>query len=293
MIDILPTLALCTRHANPDRERVRLWSLVLSARRFLNRIETGPRLVVAPALASLAVAEILAYEGENRPRRQTVVPAGDVRVVLLPLVLFVLSGVVVDGLGLGARLDWERAGLADAGLIRAGQWWRCVTALFLHADAGHLASNVAALGVLASLVARRLGAGLAWGLFVASGSVGNALNAWAQSATHLSLGASTGVFGLVGVLAAGVAWLGHGQRSRAILLALGFGFGFLALLGAGEGETRVDLGAHLFGLVAGLGLGCAVGPWYGRGFRSVAGNVVAAVVAGGMALGAWWLALTA
>lgn len=77
----------------------------------------------------------------------------------------------LDGLGLGARLAWEQAGLADAGLIRTGQWWRCVTALFLHADVGHLMSNVVALGVLKTpLVGRRLGAGLAWILFVIRGA---------------------------------------------------------------------------------------------------------------------------
>lgn len=293
MIDILPTLALCTRHASPDRERVRLWSLVLSARRFLNRVEPGPRLLVAPALASLAVAEIVAYEVENRPWPQAAVLSDNVWISLIPVGFFLLWAVWLDGLGLGARLTWEQAGLADAGLIRTGQWWRCVTALFLHADVGHLMSNVVALGVLAPLVGRRLGAGLAWILFVVSGGLGNVLNAWVQAATHLSLGASTGVFGLVGVLAGCAGWLEHGQRSQAALRAVGFGLAFLALLGAGEGETRVDLGAHLFGLIAGLGLGWGVGPWYGQGRRFVATNVVAAGIAAGLVLGAWWLALSA
>lgn len=291
MIDILPTLALCTRHANPDRERVRLWSLVLSARRFLNRIESGPRLLVAPALASRAVAEIVAYEVENRTLPRVPPLPDNAWSAVAPIAFFLLWSMWIDAWDLSARLAWEQAGLADAGLIRSGQWWRCVTALFLHADAGHLAANAVALGVLASLVARRLGTGLAWGLFVVSGSLGNALNAWAQAATHLSLGASTGVFGLVGVLAGGAGWLEAGQRSQAMLRALGFGFGFLALLGAGELETRVDLGAHLFGLVAGLGLGCVVGPWYGRGVRSAIGNAVAAGIAVGLTFGAWWLAL--
>ena len=49
MIDILPTLALCSPRNNPDKETLRAWSLVLSSRRFLNRVEHG-RLLVAPAL---------------------------------------------------------------------------------------------------------------------------------------------------------------------------------------------------------------------------------------------------
>lgn len=67
MIDILPTLALATSVHDPDRATIRTWSLVLSSRRFLNRFENG-RLLVAPALAKLAVQEIVSYELENRPR---------------------------------------------------------------------------------------------------------------------------------------------------------------------------------------------------------------------------------
>jgi rhomboid protease GluP len=67
VIDILPTLALATSKDDPDKATIRAWSLVLSSRRFLSRAENG-RLLVAPALAKLAVQEIVAYELENRPR---------------------------------------------------------------------------------------------------------------------------------------------------------------------------------------------------------------------------------
>lgn len=291
MIDILPTLALCTRSHSPDHERVRQWSLVLSARRFLNRVEPGPRLLVAPALARRAVAEIAAYEAENRSAPRPEIFPDNSWISLAVLAFFLLWTMWLDAQGLGVRVLWERAGLADADLIRGGQWWRCVTALCLHADAGHLLSNVAMLGVLSTLVARRMGTGLAWGLFVVSGGLGNALNAWARDAAHLSLGASTGVFGLVGVLAGGAGWLERGRRSGAFLRALGFGFGFLALLGAGEGETRVDLGAHLFGLSAGFVLGAISGRWYCSGAPSWGWNLFGGAVGLGLVVGSWWLAL--
>ena len=288
MINILPTLALCTGRDNPDKALLRAWSLVLSSRRFLNRTEGG-RLLVAPALAPLAVREILAYEGENRPRVTPEPLPDNSWVSLLVVGLFVVATVWLDSRGLGRSMAWHMAGRADAGLILSGQWWRCVTALFLHADAGHLLANAGALAVLASLLARRIGSGLTWGLFVLTGSLGNAVNAWAQAPDHLSVGASTGVFGLIGVLAGGAGRTGRDSRWQILLLAFGFAFSLLAMLGAGE--ERVDLGAHLFGLCCGLPFGFLVGGWRGAtGWKAWIGTLcgTAGLI---LSIWAWVLAL--
>ncbi len=288
MIDILPTLALCTGRDNPDKAVIRAWSLVLSSRRFLNRADAG-RLLVAPALAHLAVREIMAYEAENGPRPRLVPLPDNSWVSLSVVALFLAWTVWMDSLGLGRSLTWYMAGRADAGLIMAGEWWRCVTALFLHADAGHLLANAASLAVLASILGRRIGSGSTWGLFLLSGGLGNALNAWAQAPDHLSIGASTGVFGLIGVLAGGAGRAQRAGRTQILLLALGFGFSLLAMLGAGE--ERVDLGAHLFGLLCGLPFGLLVGGWHGvRGWK-VWVNAMAGAAGFAATFWAWGLAL--
>jgi membrane associated rhomboid family serine protease len=288
VIDILPTLALATSKDDPDKATIRAWSLVLSSRRFLSRAENG-RLLVAPALAKLAVQEIVFYEQENRPRpRPTPLPDNS-WVSLLVIASFLGVTVWLDGQDSARRIAWHLAGRADAALILGGEWWRCVTALFLHADAGHLLANAGALAVLASLLARRIGSGMTWGLFVFSGSLGNALNAWAQAPDHLSVGASTGVFGLIGVLAAGAGRADPGSRGKMLLLALGFGFSLLAMLGAGE--DRVDLGAHLFGLCCGLPFGFLIGGWHGAtGWKRWFGGMIGAAGLG-LAIWAWALAL--
>ncbi len=291
MIDILPTLALCTSMHDPDATTLRAWSLVLSSRRFLCRVENG-RLLVAPALAARAVAEITAYEAENisRPRPE---PLPDKTWASLAVVgLFLLVNLWMDSRGPSQAISWHLAGRADAGLILAGQWWRCVTALGLHADAGHLLANAAALGLLAPLVARRIGSGLAWGLFVFSGTLGNALNAWAQAPHHLSVGASTGVFGLIGVLAGGAGRSDRGDRTRTLLLALGFAFSLLAMLGAGDDPLdRVDLGAHFFGLCSGLPFGLLLGGWHGLKGWKIWLNRLAGGAGLGLVLWAWRAAL--
>lgn len=288
MIDILPTLALATSKHSPDKTTIRAWALVLSSRRFLHRFDHG-KLLVAPALASLAVREIIAYEEENRPRSRPAPLPDNSWVSLLVIATFLGLTMWLDAQGLGRRISWHVAGRADAGLILEGQWWRCVTALFLHADAGHLLANAGALAVLASLLARRIGSGLTWGLFVLSGGLGNALNAWAQAPDHLSVGASTGVFGLIGVLAGGAGRAERGSRGQVLLLALGFGFSLLAMLGAGE--ERVDLGAHFFGMCCGLPFGLLVGDWHGAtGWKARVGALCGAAGLT-LAVWAWTLAL--
>ncbi len=287
MIDILPTLALATAKHSPDKATLRVWSLVLSSRRVLNRADQG-RLLVAPALAKLAVQEIVSYEQENRLLPRTAPLPDNSWVSLLVIAVFLVMTVWLDR-KLGRSIAWHLAGRSDAGLILAGEWWRCVTALFLHADAGHLLANAGALAVLASLLARRIGSGLTWGLFVLAGSLGNAVNAWAQAPDHLSVGASTGVFGLIGVLAGGAGRTGRDSRWQILLLAFGFAFSLLAMLGAGE--ERVDLGAHLFGLCCGLPFGFLVGGWRGAtGWKAWIGTLcgTAGLI---LSIWAWVLAL--
>ncbi len=155
--------------------------------------------------------------------------------------------------------DWFAAGQAQAGLILCGEWERIVTALSLHADLGHLLSNLIAGSLFGLFVSQLLGSVLAWLLMLIAGSAGNAINAFFQPASHTSVGASTAIFGAIGILAVLALkyrsqWKGRLRRWA----PLAAGLMLLAFLGT-EGE-RVDVGAHVAGFVAGslLGLGILV-----------------------------------
>ncbi len=187
-------------------------------------------------------------------------------------------------------IDWLAAGEAQSGLIVGGQWWRVFTALGLHADSGHLVSNLVAGSLFGFFLAEILGSGLAWLLILVAGGAGNAINASFQSATHTSIGASTAIFGAIGLLAVLALkyqlpqWK-HGLRRWAPLAA---GVMLLALLGMG-GE-RIDVGAHLAGFFVGCLMGgvfLAVGP------RVVTLRRTAAYIVGAVALfiGTWLIAL--
>jgi hypothetical protein len=59
-------------------------------------------------------------------------------------------------------------------------------------------------------VAQLLGSGLAWLAILLAGALGNALNALVQSPKHTAIGASTAIFGALGILS------GYMRRSRVV-----------------------------------------------------------------------------
>ena len=151
--------------------------------------------------------------------------------------------------------DWFAAGRMDGGRMLAGEWWRPVTALTLHADAAHLLGNLVFGSFFGYSVARYLGGGFGWLAIVASGALGNFANGWLAGPNHLSIGASTAVFAALGILSAYCWRRGFpAQASRRERFApVIAGIGLLAFTGTAGANT--DIGAHLLGFVAGFGNG--------------------------------------
>ncbi len=148
-----------------------------------------------------------------------------------------------------------------------GEFYRAFTALFLHADLEHLMSN-AVLGTLFGiLVATSFGPLRGWALILASGLLGNlASMAIRYPEEALSLGASTAVFGALGLLVgAGLqevwracSWR-RGMRTVAPLLA-----GLMIFSLNGIGDPGTDTLAHLTGMAAGLLVGLPTAILLGR-----------------------------
>lgn len=154
---------------------------------------------------------------------------------------------------------WFQVGVADASRIRAGEWWRAVTAITLHADVMHLLGNVAASVIFISAAGRWLGAGAAAAAIAAAATGANVLTAWTQRGQHFSVGASTATFaglGLVVGLQVVRRWRGGGAIRRRAWVAAGAGFALLAMLGMG---ARADVFAHAYGLGLGTLLGVVIG----------------------------------
>ncbi len=153
---------------------------------------------------------------------------------------------------------------ATSDLIVHGELYRTVTALMLHAGPVHLLGNMVGIALFGTAVCQVTRPGVGWFLILMTGAMGNLANAAVQLPGHRSIGASTAVFGAIGLLSAFQFWNKYrlpGQRLKAWLPLAG-GLALLALLGtAGE---HTDLMAHLFGLLAGFVLGSAYSPTISR-----------------------------
>lgn len=296
-----------TRLINPDlpeilgKERARLWSLVLDARGVPCCLENpGPGrwlLLVPREEQARAERELTAFVEKNsgwpplmpppRPMVENTLATLSVLILLATFHNIVRLDLVLPG---GIRPDWLAAGSAQADLILAGDWWRVVTALSLHRDVAHLLGNLGIGGMFVFLLCRELGSGLSWTLILTAGALGNLVNALLQPGNHNSVGASTAVFGTVGILAAlSTVRYRHNLRKRwglpvAAALAL------LVLLGT-EGKNT-DLGAHFFGFIAGTIIGLITELVIARrGHPSPLLNALLAICAGLVVAVSWLTAL--
>lgn len=143
---------------------------------------------------------------------------------------------------------------ASAYAILHGEFYRTVTALMLHSGYPHLAGNMAGIAIFGTAVCGITGTGVGWLMILLTGILGNLANAALFRYGHISIGASTAVFGAIGILAA--YQLSKkikivGQRMKAWLPFAG-GLALLGLLGSSK---HSDLTAHLFGFIAGICLG--------------------------------------
>ncbi|MFA7402655.1 MAG: rhomboid family intramembrane serine protease [Pelobacteraceae bacterium] len=282
------------------RQQAHAWALVLDSRSIPCCIEPDGatwRLLVPEQQMESALRELNLYEEANRGWPPALPAARHLIENTLPTVsvlilLAILHNLNLLGMSLPGRgiIDLNELGAAHAEKILDGQWWRLVTALTLHGDLTHLLSNLTIGGLFIILLCRELGSGLAWSLLLGSGTLGNLLNALVQSPAHRSVGASTAVFGAVGILAAisMVRYRHHLQRRWFIPVASGLAL--LALLGT-EGKNT-DLGAHLFGFGCGVVLGIATEYPVGKyGRPGAVLNALLALASGGIVVAAWWCAI--
>jgi rhomboid protease GluP len=251
-------LRRCTQRQEAD-----LYALVLIAKGIGSTITEDARgfnVLVEPKDAIQASYELTAYDTENqrRPVRRLAQKLAPPNIDLL-LAYWITLVLFFGASGRKAlSIDWLAAGAAQTGLIRAGEVWRVVTALFLHGDGAHLLNNLAFGTIFILLLSQVLGPGMTALSVLLAGALGNAINAMVRVPEHTSIGASTAVFAAVGLLAAlRQDWRsGRAFRNLRDWAPLGGGVMLLAFLGFSEGQT--DILAHVFGFASGVCLGAVL-----------------------------------
>lgn len=248
-----------------DLDLAEEWKLVLLSQGLSPQLEwsrDGLVLSVPAAEAEKARAGLAAYQRENAAKAESpaargempgAVAAGAAAGLLIPF-FFSITVKWLPG------LPWFERGSADAERILHGEFWRAVTALTLHADVGHAVSNGFAAALFFGAVSSVVGPGVGFALTLGAGTIGNLSNAMLRGWPHISIGASTMVFGALGIL--GGLSVARQRRSasgrRRAWVPI---FAALALLGIlGTAGERVDVWAHLLGLLAGGVLGVVAAP---------------------------------
>lgn len=242
--------------AGLDIHTVQTYSLVLSAANIRHQCvkeDAGWCIRVGSQEIPAAKQQIESYLQENPLLQDAVFPhhsetIKNYSMVWIAVVLIAFHWAA--GSGSAKAVLTKRFGASSEGILN-GEIFRCLTALMLHGDAAHLASNIAALLLFGTILCRTVGTGTAWILILCGGVGGNLLNAFLHRAAHLSIGASTAVFSTLGSLSA-ISFLmkidNSGSKIKAIL-PLGGGIALLTFLGS---DPATDILAHLFGFISGF-----------------------------------------
>lgn len=251
---------------------------------------------VPEELASSALYHLRSYDEESRAVTPPPAPialhpnaaVGSACYAVIVIVVAYCAGRAALG------LDWNAAGGLTAAAFDSAQWWRAITALTLHADLGHLLGNLAFGVPFGFFAAQLLGTGRAWLSILVAATAGNLLDSALMPPQQTTIGASTAVFAMLGLVAAyawrrGSAHVQRGAQRWALQWApLIAGVALLGITGAAGEHT--DVLAHLAGFGSGVILGLVHGHWpdllNGRRSQWFAGTGALAAIAI-----AWTLAL--
>jgi membrane associated rhomboid family serine protease len=137
--------------------------------------------------------------------------------------------------------DWLLQGLA----VAAGDWYRLLTAMFLHGSLIHLGLNMLVLWWLGSIVEQAMGTLRFLLVYFAAGLAGSAGALLLSNPLQETVGASGAIYGIMGALLI-LEWLQTGSLAgpAMTLIVLNLAFSFVI--------PGISIGGHLGGLVGGI-----------------------------------------
>jgi membrane associated rhomboid family serine protease len=269
------------------------WSLVLLSQGIEHKVQRSAEtdsweLVVEMADEQRALETIRLYQSENRHwpwRRQLFKPGllfdwASLAWVVLVCIFYWLSE---------SQPALKTYGEMDAAAVSHGQWWRLFTAIWLHGDLSHLASNAALGLVLLGLAMARYGTGAGLLAAYVAGAGGNGLAWFFAPQPRFSLGASGMVMGCLGLLAiqSFALWRRAPAARKYLLSGVLGGVMLFLLLGSAPGT---DVQAHAGGFLSGVFLGALLSQ-ISRLTSRPGLNALSGLMFTVLVVLPWWLAL--
>jgi len=152
--------------------------------------------------------------------------------------------------GMSPEASYRLGASHPYGFFVEHEWWRVITAMFLHGGLLHIGFNMMGLMQFGPALEELYGSAKYLFLYVFTGAFGFLVSVWTG---HFSLGASGALLGLVGAMLAVTSKRGGSfireLRSRLITsVVILFVIGYMGFLG-------MDNAAHMGGFAAGFGIG--------------------------------------
>lgn len=171
---------------------------------------------------------------------------GRVTQLLIAINVGVYLAELLGGGGVNGDRGWIfEHGVLFGPLVAAGDWWRLITAAFMHYGPFHLLLNMYGLYFAGTLLERAIGSWRFLLLYLVSGLAGSA-GALVWSPNALTIGASGALFGILGALFV-LERRGHlateGQIAGLIVINLVFTIAF---------ASYISVGGHVGGLIGGI-----------------------------------------
>ena len=248
--DVTPDVAHCYRH--PDRETL------IACSSCERPICTS---CARQSAVGLKCPECAGGRGSQVVTPRTAAagtPYATIALIVVNVVVFLAEmsqGIRVSGGTGGSQII--RDGAVAGPPVADGEWYRLVTAGFIHAGLGHIAFNMIALWWLGSALERYIGA---WRMLVIyfSAVLWGSFGAVLLSPHSLTVGASGGVFGLM------AAYLVIERQRGMAVLTSGIGMVLILNLVITFAMPGISIGGHLGGIVGGA-LAALVLSGFGKG----------------------------
>jgi membrane associated rhomboid family serine protease len=209
--------------------------------------------------------------------------------IALFLVELVIGASSLTGSGSNAKKLYDMGAMYPPAIAEGHQYWRLVTAMFLHLGLLHLALNMYALYLFGYLIENAFGVARFIAIYFVAGFLASVTSFVLGPLGEVGVGASGAIFGLLG------AWVAYNYRRRDSAIASAQLQWALILIALNTvlaiSFSGIDWRAHLGGLVAGVMAGALAEGWGPRSVRPLiqVGGLAALTILG-VAATAWRVA---